>query len=72
MQEGSIFSTPFPAFSVCRFFDDGPGDWCEVIPDGNFDMLSFIMSDVEHLLMCLLFIGISSWRNICLDLLLTF
>ena len=31
MQEGSLFSTPSPAFTVCRFFDDGHSNWCEMI-----------------------------------------
>ena len=31
MQEGSFFSAPFPAFIVCRFFDDGHAHCCEVI-----------------------------------------
>ena len=31
MQEGSLFSTPSPAFIVCRLFDDGHSDCCEVI-----------------------------------------
>ena len=26
VQEGSLFSTPSPAFIVCRFFDDGHSD----------------------------------------------
>ena len=34
--------------------------------------ISLIMSDVEHLLMCLLAIGISLWRNVCLVLWPTF
>ena len=38
MQEGSLFSTPSPAFTVCRFFDDGHSDWCEVIPHCSFDL----------------------------------
>ena len=38
MQEGSLFSTPSPAFIVCRFFDDGHSDRCEVIPHGSFDL----------------------------------
>ena len=37
-QEGSLFSTSSPAFIVCRFFDDGRSDHCEVIPDGSFDL----------------------------------
>ena len=35
---GSLFSTPWPAFIVCRFFDDGHSDQCEVIPHCSFDL----------------------------------
>ena len=38
MQEGSFFSTPSQAFIICRFFDDGHSDRCEVIPHGSFDL----------------------------------
>ena len=38
VQEGSLFSTPSPAFIVCRFFDDDHSDWCEVIPHCSFDL----------------------------------
>ena len=31
VQEGSLLSTPSPAFIICRLFDDGHSDWCEVI-----------------------------------------
>ena len=51
MQEGSLFSTSPPPFIVCRFFDDGHSDRCEVIPYCSFD-LHFFISDVEHLFMC--------------------
>ena len=34
VQEHSLFSTPPPAFIVCRLFDDGHSDWCEVISCG--------------------------------------
>ena len=27
VQEDSLFSTPSPAFTVCRLFDDGLSDW---------------------------------------------
>ena len=27
-----------PAFVVCRFFDDGHSDWCEVISHCSFDL----------------------------------
>ena len=37
-KEGSLFSTPSPEFIVCRFFDDGHSDWCEVIPHFSFDL----------------------------------
>ena len=39
MQEHSLFSTPCPAFIVCRLFDDGPSDWqCELISHCSFDL----------------------------------
>ena len=38
-QEGSLFSTPSPAFSVCGFFFLwGHSDWCEVILHCSFDL----------------------------------
>ena len=48
--EGSLFSTPSPAFAICRLFDDVRSDWCEVIPHCSFD-LHFSNSDIEHLFM---------------------
>ena len=38
VQEHSFFSTPSPAFIVCRFFDDSHSDWCEVISHCGFDL----------------------------------
>ena len=38
VQECSLFSTPSPAFIVCRLFDDGHSDWCEVISHCGFDL----------------------------------
>ena len=35
---GSLLSTPFPAFIVCRLFDDGHSHWCEVIPHCSLDL----------------------------------
>ena len=38
MQEHSLFSTPSPAFIVCRLFDEGHSDWFEVISHCSFDL----------------------------------
>ena len=55
-----IFSTPSPAFSDCRLFDDGHSDWCEVIYYCGFDLHLPENEQVEHLFMCLLAIYMSS------------
>ena len=35
---GSLQSTPFPGFTVCRYFDDDYSDQCEVTPHCSFDL----------------------------------
>ena len=39
--ESSLFSTPSPAVMICRLFDVGRADWCEVIPHCHFDFHLF-------------------------------
>ena len=36
VQEGSLFSTSSQAFIVCRLFNDGYSDWCEMILHCSF------------------------------------
>ena len=38
--KGSLFSTPYLAFVICRLFDDVCSDRCEVIPHCSFDLQS--------------------------------
>ena len=56
----SFFSISSPAFLVCRLFDDGHSDQCEVICLCNFDLHSLIISGDGHLLMCFMAICMSS------------
>ena len=37
-RRGPLFSIPAPAFIVCRLFDDGHSDWCDVILRCSFDL----------------------------------
>ena len=46
-QEGSLFSTHYPAFVICRLFNDGHSDWCEVVPHCSFDLRFSKINDVE-------------------------
>ena len=38
VQEGSLVSTPPPAFVICGLIKDGHSDWCEVVSHGSFDL----------------------------------
>ena len=60
VQEGSLFSTPSPAFIVCRFLESGHFNWCGVICHCSFDLH---FSDNEWcwcIFICLLAICMSS------------
>ena len=56
LQVGSLFFIPFPAFAS-RFFDDG---YFEVISHYSTDLYFVTISNVEHVLTCLLAICVSS------------
>ena len=38
MQEGPLFSTLSPAFTLCRFFENDHSDWCEIILHCSFNL----------------------------------
>ena len=60
MQEGSLFSTPSPAFIACRLFDIDHFDQCEVISHCSF-VLHFSNNELcLASFMCLLAICMSS------------
>ena len=59
VHEDSLFST-FSSTLICCLIDDSHSDRWEVISRCGFDLYFPIISDVEHLFMCLLVVHVSS------------
>ena len=70
--EGYLFSTPSPAFIVCRLFDGGHSDWCEMIPHCSFDLHFSNNEWCWTSFHIFLVIYLSSLEKVYLDLLLIF
>ena len=52
-------------YSLWIFFDASNSSWCEVISHCSFNLISLTISNVEHLLMCLLAICKSLKKCLC-------
>ena len=62
MQEASLFPISCPALIVCRIFDDGHSDWCDMIPHVVLTCISLIMSSVDQEKEMATHTGILAWR----------
>ena len=57
---GELFFLHTLAAFICRLFNGGHSDQCNVMPHCSFDCIPLVMRAVEHLFMHLLFICMSS------------
>jgi len=53
------FFTPSSGLVICRLFNDGHSDLCEVIPHCSFDLQFSNISNDDHLFTCLLALCVS-------------
>ena len=69
---GTLFSTSSTAFIVCRCFDDGHSNWCEVIHHCSFDLHFSNKWGMLNIFSCVCWPSVFLlWRNVCLGLLPT-
>jgi len=69
----SLFFTPSPGFIVCRFFDDGHSDQCEVTTHCSVLIVLICISLIMSIFSCVCWPSVSLlWRNVCSGLLLIF
>ena len=61
MQESSLFTTPFPAFIVSRFLDNGHSDWCVVMPLCYLDLWFWAIFRVPFFF-CKDWVNFTSWN----------
>ena len=71
VREGFLFAAPSPAFTVCRFLNNGHSDGCELIPYCSFAFLWWLV--MLSIFTCAFWPSLCLlWRNVYLRLLPNF